>query len=122
MFANFRRPRLLGLAGASLLVLALAGCADDDTAATTGSAYSQALYKDYTELATQTAAAPAPPSDDSFFDNPFGLFGSASNPNDMLVTAFTDKANLAQPGQDPAPEAPPADPVAQTIRGRLVRA
>ena len=122
MFANFRRPRLLGLAGASILVLALAGCADDDTAATTGSAYSQALYKDYTELATQTAAAPAPPSDDSFFDNPFGLFGSASNPNDMLVTAFTDKANLAQQGQEPAPEAAPADPVAQTIRGRLVRA
>ena len=122
MFANFRRPRLLGLAGASLLVLALAGCADDDTAATTGSAYSQALYKDYTELATQTAAAPTPPSDESFFDNPFGLFSSSSNPNDMLVTAYTDKANLAQQGQEPAPEAAPADPVAQTIRGRLVRA
>jgi outer membrane protein OmpA-like peptidoglycan-associated protein len=121
MFANSHRIRPLAFAGASLLVLTLAGCADDQ-AASTGSAYSQALYKDYTDLATQTAAAPAPESNDSFFDNPFGLFGSASNPADALVTAFQDKATLAQQGQEPSPEAAPADPVAQSIRARLVRA
>ncbi len=119
-----RSARPLAFAAAGLLVLVLAACADDQPAAT-GSPFSQALFKDYTDLATQAAAAPAPESDSSFFDDPFGLvsmFSSSSNPNDLVVTAFNDKAALAQQGQEPAPEAAPNDPTAQTMRGRLTRA
>ena len=116
--------RTLALATAGCFALALAGCAGDETGSA-GSAFSQALYKDYTDLATQAAAAPAPESDSSFFDDPFGLvsmFSSSSNPNDLVTQAFTDKASLAQQGQEPAPEAAPNDPTAQTMRARLTRA
>ena len=119
----FNAPRLAGFAAASCLVLALCACADDEGPGT-GSAFSQALYKDYTDLATQAAAAPAPDSNESFWDDPFGLvsmFSSSSNPNDLVVTAFNDKASLAQQGQEPAPEAAPADPTAQNMRARLIR-
>jgi outer membrane protein OmpA-like peptidoglycan-associated protein len=122
MFLLARRPALGFAAGC--LVLCLAACADDQPAAT-GSPFSQALYKDYTDLATQAAAAPAPESNSSFFDDPFGLvsmFSGSSNPNDLVVTAFNDKASLAQQGQEPAPEAAPNDPTAQAMRGRLTRA
>jgi len=126
MFSYARRPgfRALGFAAAGCLTLALAACADDQPAAT-GSPFSQALYKDYTDLSTQAAAAPAPQSDESFFDDPFGLvsmFSGSSNPGDLVVTAFNDKADLARQGQEPAPEAAPSDPTAQTMRGRLIRA
>jgi outer membrane protein OmpA-like peptidoglycan-associated protein len=119
-----RVSRPLGLAAAGFLALVLAGCGGDEGVAT-GSPFSQALYKDYTDLATQAAAAPAPESNGSFFDDPFGLvsmFSGSSNPNELLVTAFNDKASLAQQGQEPAPEAAPNDQVAQSMRARLIRA
>ena len=122
---NARFPSALGFAAAGLSLLALAACASDDETATTGSPFSQALYKDYTDLSTQAAAVPAPESNASFFDDPFGLvsmFSGSSNPNDLLVTAFNDKAALAQQGQEPDPEAAPSDPTAQALRGRLIRA
>lgn len=128
MLKNIRRPLAFG--AASLAILALAGCAGDDTTPS-NSLFSQALYKDYTDLANQAAAVPAPQADngnegflDSFNDfvtNPFGLFGS-DNSNNLLVQAYTDKADLAQQGQEPAPEPAPADPAAQTLHDRLVRA
>jgi outer membrane protein OmpA-like peptidoglycan-associated protein len=124
MFSNARAIRALGFAAAGVFALALAACAGDEETAT-GSPFSQALYKNYTDLANQAAAAPAPQSDQGFFDDPFGLvsmFSGSSNPNDLLVTAFTDKAALARQGQEPAPEAAPNDPAAQTLRGRLIRA
>ena len=91
-------PRTLGFAAAGLFVLALAGCASDEAPAG-ASPFAQALSKDYMDLAAQAATAPAPDSNESFFENPFGLFGSPSNPADLLVTAFNDKASLAQQGQ-----------------------
>jgi len=121
--ARFCR-RLSGFAAAGSLALILAGCGGDEGVAT-GSPFSQALYKDYSDLATQAAAAPAPESNTSFFEDPFGLvsmFSGSSNPNDLLVTAFNDKASLAQQGQEPAPEAAPNDQVAQSMRARLIRA
>ena len=126
MFMNIRRPLAFG--AASIFILALAGCADDDSIPA-NSPFSQALYKDYTDLANQAAEAPAPPSEDQgildstvdFLSNPFGLFGS-DNPNDLLVQAYTDKAALAQQGQEPAPEPAPADPASQNLHDRLVRA
>jgi outer membrane protein OmpA-like peptidoglycan-associated protein len=125
MFSNARAIRTLGFAAASVFVLALAACTGDEEPAAGGSAFSQALSKDYTDLADQAAAAPAPESDSSFFEDPFGLvsmFSGSSNPNDLLVTAFRDKASLANQGQEPAPEAEPNDPAAPALRGRLIRA
>ena len=117
------RPMALA---AGISVLALTGCAswfEDEEPVSAASPFAQALNKDYTDLATQAAAAPAPESDEGFFENPFGLFGSPPNPNDLLVTASTDKANLAQQGQEPAPEAAPANnPDAVNLHDRLARA
>jgi outer membrane protein OmpA-like peptidoglycan-associated protein len=129
MIMNISRPFLFG--AASLAILALAGCADDDNTPS-NSPFSQALAKDYTDLANQTAAAPAPEAgnnnDEGFLDsagdflnNPFGLFGN-DNPNDLLVQAYTDKATLASQGQEPAPEPAPADQAAQNLHDRLVSA
>jgi OOP family OmpA-OmpF porin len=115
-------PRTLGFAAAGVFVLALAGCASDEDPAGT-SPFAQALSKDYMDLAAQAAAAPAPESNESFFDNPFGLFGSPANPADLLVTAFNDKADLARQGQEPAPEpAPGNNPDAVNLHDKLVRA
>ena len=127
MFCDARRPgsRALGFALAGFFVLALTACAGDEEQTPAGSPFSQALYKDYTDLSAQAAAAPQPQSNESFFDDPFGLvsmFSGSSNPNDLVVTAFNDKAELARQGQEPAPEAAPSDPAAQSIRGRLTRA
>jgi outer membrane protein OmpA-like peptidoglycan-associated protein len=117
-----RSARPLGFAAASLLALALAGCASDDTPAGV-SPFALALNKDYMDLATQAAAAPAPENNESFFDNPFGLFGGPDNPADLVVTAFNDKADLSRQGQEPAPEAAPGNnPDAVRLRERLVRA
>jgi len=116
-----RYTRPLSCAAAALALLALAGCSDlfgSDEAAATGSPFAQALARDYTDLATQTAAVPAPDNNDSFFDNPFGLFGS-DNPNDPLLKAYNDKAALASQGQEPAPEATTANPGARNIYDRL---
>ncbi|HWY62069.1 MAG TPA: OmpA family protein [Rhizomicrobium sp.] len=124
MISNSRATRALGFAAAGILALALASCAGDEAPAT-GSPFSQALYKDYTDLSAQAAAAPSAESEGSFFSDPFGLvsmFSGSSDPKDLLVTAFTDKANLAEQGQEPAPEAASSDPTAQTMRGRLIRA
>jgi len=128
MFMNIRRPLAFG--AASLAILVLAGCADDDSTPS-NSAFSQALFKDYTDLANQAASAPAPQANNSnegfldsvgdFVNDPFGLFGD-DNSNNLLVQAYTDKASLAQQGQEPAPEPAPADPAAQNLHDRLVSA
>jgi len=111
------------LLGVSLLCtgLALAGCADDGDVTAAGSPFSQALFKDYTDLATQAASAPVPESQDtSFFSD---LFGSgASNPADPVVEAFHAKADQAAKGGEPDPEFAPADPMAQSLRARLITA
>ena len=105
-------------ASAALLALALAGCADDDTGG--GTPFTQALGKDYTDLSTQAAALPAPQADDSGFFSFLDIFGS-SNPNDDLSKAFADKADTANGGAEPEPEAGTADAQAQDVRARLIR-
>jgi OOP family OmpA-OmpF porin len=116
-------PRRLASVSFLCLGLALAGCAGDEEVAT-GSPFSQALFKDYTDLATQAASAPAPETQDTgFFSDIFGMFGSGpSNPADAVVDAFHAKANEAAKGNEPAPEPAPADPMAQSLRTRLVLA
>ncbi len=121
MFSTVR-SRSLGFATASIFVLAMAaGCASDD-GLTAGSPFAQALSRNYSDLAAQTDAAPRGESEDSFFTNPFGIFGSAEDPVDLLVSAYTAKAELAGQGQEIEAEAASADLSAQNIRSRLIRA
>lgn len=100
--------------------LALTGCADDSD--TTGTPFTQALAKDYGDLANQAAALPAPPAEGGLLDSLdiFGLF-SGGNPNDDLSKSFNDKADTATDGEEPQLEAAMADPASQAIRARLVR-
>jgi outer membrane protein OmpA-like peptidoglycan-associated protein len=121
MSMTVRRPLILG--AAAFAILALAGCAGDDEGQA-ASPFSEALSRNYTDLANQVSAVPAPESDsDDFFSNPFGLFGDSGGDsmNDLLVKAFTTKADLASQGEEPAPEPAPPDPTAQTLHDRLVR-
>ena len=122
-FGGMRRLVSLSLLCAAL---ALAGCADNEDVTATGSAFSQALFKDYTDLATQAAAAPAPQDVDNnggFFSDLFGIFDSGpDNPADAVADAFRAKASRAATGAEPDPEPAPADTMAQALRGRLIRA
>lgn len=102
----------------------LAGCADDEDVTASGSPFSQALFKDYTDLATQAASVPAPQEQDTgFFSDVFAMFGGGpDNPADAVVDAFKAKASQAAQGGEPDPEPAPADPMAQGLRARLVAA
>lgn len=120
-----RRPARIGallLAGA--LGLMLAACADDSddlAAGNTNSAFSQALFRDYSDLSTQAAALPAPAAaeDDGFFSM-FDIFGDDDASDNVAAKLFAAKAELAQSGQEPAPEAAP-DATSSGLRARLVR-
>jgi outer membrane protein OmpA-like peptidoglycan-associated protein len=132
--ADFRGNgrRLTMLAAASVLAISLAGCSslfgdddssDDATAASTGSAFTQALGKDYTDLAGQASSLPAEKAADSggFFDslNPFS--SSPESSSDLLAKAYTAKADLANAGTEPEAEAA-SNPAQTQVRARLVRA
>ena len=114
------------LAAASLLAFGLAACSssmdDLDSTTATGSPFTQALFKDYNDLAHQAASltAPAAADDGGFFDSLFGGGGN-SDSNELLSKAFADKALIAARGDEPEPEAAP-DQVSGAIRARLVRA
>lgn len=114
------------LLSASLLgaSLCLAGCAGDEDVTASGSPFSQALFKDYTDLATEAASAPAPQAQDTgFFSDVIGMFsGGPENPADGVVDAFHAKADDAARGDEPAPEAAPADVAAQGLHTRLIAA
>jgi len=117
--------RLTMLAAASVLALGLGGCAmfdDSDSDGGAGSPFTQALNKDYADLASQAASLPtdaAPES--SFWDtlNPFADTPASSS--DLLSKAFTTKADLAAGGSEPEPEAAP-DASANALRARLIQA
>jgi OOP family OmpA-OmpF porin len=117
-------PRRLASVSFLCLGLALAGCAGDEDVTASGSPFSQALFKDYTDLATQAASAPAPQAQDTgFFSDVFGMFGGGpSNPADAVVDAFHAKADQAAKGNEPAPEPALGDPMVQGLRARLVAA
>jgi outer membrane protein OmpA-like peptidoglycan-associated protein len=98
----------------------------DDEAVATGSPFSQALFKDYTDLATQAASAPAPQAaenDNGFFSDLFNMFDNGpDNPAEAVADQFNAKAGRAATGGEPGPEAAPPDATAQGLRARLVRA
>ena len=107
------------LAAAGVLAISLAACSsDEDTAA--GTPFTQALSKDYNDLSGQASALPAEKTESSFLDslNPFSDSDSSS---DLLAKAFTTKAELADSGTEPEPEAA-IGPAQATLRARLTRA
>ena len=128
--SDFRRPaRATLFLAAGVLALGLAACSSDmddlDSATATGSPFTQALFKDYSDLSHQAATLPSSPSapaDESFLDsiNPFSD-GDDSSANDLLAKAFSSKAMIASGGTEPDPEAAP-DAVSSNFRARLVRA
>jgi OOP family OmpA-OmpF porin len=116
--------RLTMLAAAGLMAVSLAGCGmfDDNPDATAGSPFTQALAKNYTDLASQASALPAEPAADSSFLDSLNPFSDTSdNSGDLLAKAFSAKADLATSGTEPDPEAANG-PMQANARARLVRA
>jgi len=111
--------RLIMLAAAGILAAGLAACSSDEEE-TTGTPFTQALSKDYSDLSGQASALPAEAAESSFWDslNPFSGSDSSS---DLLAKAFTTKADLANSGTEPELEAA-AGPAQATLRARLERA
>ena len=126
LIADLGGPRRILSLSVLCASLALAGCMGDEEVAATGSPVSQALFKDYTDLATQAAGAPAPQAaenDNGFFSDLFNMFDSGpDNPAEAVADLFHAKAGQAATGGEPAPEAAPPDAIAQGLRARLVRA
>lgn len=126
LFSHFSGQRRFAALTLLCAGLVLAGCMGDEDIAATGSPFSQALFRDYTDLGTQAAAAPAPPameSDGGFFDDLLNVFDTGpANPADAVADAFRAKANRAAGGEEPAPEPTPGDATSQGLRARLIRA
>jgi OOP family OmpA-OmpF porin len=124
--ADFRGSRRLTmLAAAGLLAVGLAGCSsifgEGGDEEITGTPFTQALHANYNELSTQAAALPAEAAPEGSFWDMFDPFSSSDTTSDLLSKAFTTKAELAEEGTEPEPEAA-SSPVAETTRGRLIRA
>jgi outer membrane protein OmpA-like peptidoglycan-associated protein len=122
------RP-IAGWLALAVLGLFLAGCAtspldDLNDAAPSGSAFDQALFRDYESLARSFDATPGQQNDTGFFSDPLAWLGITSpepTPNQMLAEAFADKALIAAKGEDVQPE-PAGDPESQGMRARLIQA
>jgi OOP family OmpA-OmpF porin len=107
------------LAAAGILAVSLAACSSDDEEAS-GTPFTQALSKDYSDLAGQASALPAAAAESSFLDS-LNPFSSSSSSSDLLSEAFTTKADLANSGTEPELEAA-SNPAQTAIRARLERA
>lgn len=114
----------LALAG----TLALGGCVGsspyDDLMNTqpTGSAFSKALFQDYSYLARSFGISEAP-SSTAFDANDAISVTSIDNSEAQVADAYAQKAMLAAKGQEPLPEAAPTDNhTAETMRLKLLRA
>lgn len=121
IFASSRGTarRLTMLAAAGLLALGLAACSSDDEEMG-GTPFTQALSKDYNDLAGQASALPAEQVESGFF-NSLNPFSSSDTSSDLLSKAFTAKAELADADTEPEPEAA-TGPDQSSLRDRLVRA
>jgi OOP family OmpA-OmpF porin len=111
--------RLTMLAAAGLLVLGLAACSSDDEEMG-GTPFTQALSKNYSDLAGQASTLPAETAESGFLDS-LNPFSSSETSSDLLSQAFTAKAALADAGTEPEPEAANG-PDQSNQRARLVRA
>jgi outer membrane protein OmpA-like peptidoglycan-associated protein len=113
--------RLIMLAAAGILAIGLAACSSDSEDVATGTPFTQALAKDYGDLAAQAAALPAEPAPEGSFLDSLFPFSSSDTSSDLLAKAFSAKADLANAGTEPEPEAA-SGPNQANLRARLVRA
>jgi len=111
--------RLTMLAAAGVMAIGLAACSSDEDTAS-GTPFTQALSKDYNDLAGQASSLPAEPREASFLDS-LNPFSSSDSSSDLLSKAFTTKAQLADEGTEPEAEAA-VGPAQANLRARLVRA
>jgi OOP family OmpA-OmpF porin len=112
--------RLIMLAAAGVLAIGLAACSSDGEEAA-GTPFTQALSKDYNDLSGQASALPAEPTPEKGFFDSLDPFSSSDTSSDLLAKAYTAKAELADTGTEPEPEAA-SGPAQTTIRARLTRA
>jgi OOP family OmpA-OmpF porin len=113
--------RLLSLAAAAALALSLTACASGDSDFAGGTPFTQALQRNYSELASQAEALPADPAESASFWDSLDPFSSSDTSNDLLAKAFTAKAEMAEAGTEPELEAS-TDALSSTLRPRLERA
>ncbi len=122
------RPALARFSLAALAALALAGCATNTaydklaSAKPTGSAFSRALFQDYSALARSFGLANTPAT--KAFDATEAYSLSGLNADVAAVAeAFAAKAMDASQGEEPLPEAAPPDSnVGESARLKLLRA
>lgn len=113
--------RLLSLAAAAALALSLTACASGDSDFAGGTPFTQALQRNYSELASQAEALPADPAESASFWDSLDPFSSSDTSNDLLAKAFAAKAEMAEAGTEPELEAS-TDALSSTLRPRLERA
>src|SRR5260221_9429371 len=106
------------LVAAGVLAMGLAACSSDEETSA-GTPFTQALSKDYSDLSGQATALPAEATESSFLDS-LNPFSSSDTSSDLLAKAFTAKAELADAGTEPEPEAA-VGPAQSSLRARLVR-
>jgi outer membrane protein OmpA-like peptidoglycan-associated protein len=111
--------RLVLLIAAAGLTPVLIACSSDEDVGT-GTPFTQALGKAYTDLSAQAAALPAAPVESSFFQS-LNPFSSEETSSALLAQTFAAKAQTANAGTEPEPESGNG-PAQATIRARLVRA
>jgi OOP family OmpA-OmpF porin len=113
--------RLTFLAAAMLGLAACSSGLDDMGSGATGTPFTQALSKDYSDLSNQAADLPPPAEEESFWDslNPFS--GPDTSVSDALSEAFAAKASTAAAGSEPELE-PASGAEAVAVRSRLARA
>ena len=114
---NARRLSLIAAAG--VLMLGLSACSSDDEEAA-GTPFTQALNKDYADLAGQASSLAGEKTEASFWDS-LNPFSGGDSPGEQLSKAFSNKAQSAAGGTEAEPEAP-IGPVQATARARLMRA
>ena len=119
---------LAGFFAATAFSLFLASCAsapldDLDSARPAGSAFNQALFKDYQSLA-HSFSGTATEDSGGFFSSPLTYMGLMSperkGANDMLAQAFAAKALLAARDREVVPE-PATNPASEKLLARLVQ-
>jgi OOP family OmpA-OmpF porin len=128
-FALVSKSNLFRLLPALALASMLAGCGSTtisdelDAAQPTGSAFSQAQFKDYSFLARSFGDAAQNSTSTAFdSDSSMSMTGTSSDVAD-LAQAYADKALTAARGDDVLPEAPSeSDADADAQRLRLLRA
>src|SRR3954451_21704982 len=92
--------RLIMLAAAGILAAGLAARSSDEEE-TTGTPFTQALSKDYSDLSGQASALPTEPAAQSSFWDSLNPFSGSDSSSDLLAKASTTKADLATAGTEP---------------------